>query len=536
MKCAGVVDLDRPCRSARARARPAAAGSRARRAAPRRRRRAARRSPPRRASAAVTGATSAGSRRALATRSRPTCPCSQSQSNVCGASTIPSAPPRAANASFTGSVRSPVIPETFPTWAAERFSVNCPMALVVSVPLNTMLADLDETLRALLKRELERHGFDGVEIAFDAPAREWSASSPRRPSTCSSTTCASRGAPRRSSGASGAANGRARDVPAAAAHGVLVRGDGVDARGRGRAPAALAGARRPVRLPARCPTTRSPARSPTASQRFPLEGTRRAAEGRRQGRLLDAVGGQYKASLDYVVDARVRVRHRARARARGADADASRPRHADGPARDDRRDAPRRRHGRRRRRRAASPTRGSCCPSSGWSRHRTRDGPLPLRPRAGRHAPLRRPRAATGGEAKAELDVPGAGRRPRGRRASAPRRSAADRMGKRRLPERLPCAALAHARPDGELRACSPRRSRPTARAARQPRADGPARHDDGARGGRRRGRSARSSAPRRSSLQAGRLRPDAVVLDLRQADVARAGRARPRRGARRRR
>src|SRR6185436_2803786 len=73
-----------------------------------------------------------------------------------------------------GIVRSPVIPETFPTWAAQRFSVKCPMALVVSVPLNTMLADLDETLRSLLKRELERHGFDGVEIAFDAPAREWS--------------------------------------------------------------------------------------------------------------------------------------------------------------------------------------------------------------------------------------------------------------------------------------------------------------------------------------------------------------------------
>src|ERR687888_2335255 len=48
------------------------------------------------------------------------------------------------------------------------------MALVVSVPLNTMLADLDETMRSLLKRELERHGFDGVEIAFDAPARDWS--------------------------------------------------------------------------------------------------------------------------------------------------------------------------------------------------------------------------------------------------------------------------------------------------------------------------------------------------------------------------
>ena len=48
------------------------------------------------------------------------------------------------------------------------------MALVVDVPLNTMLADLDETLRVLLKRELGRHGFDGVEVAFDAPAREWS--------------------------------------------------------------------------------------------------------------------------------------------------------------------------------------------------------------------------------------------------------------------------------------------------------------------------------------------------------------------------
>ena len=48
------------------------------------------------------------------------------------------------------------------------------MALVIDVPLNTMLADLDETLRVLLKRELGRHGFDGVDVAFDAPARDWS--------------------------------------------------------------------------------------------------------------------------------------------------------------------------------------------------------------------------------------------------------------------------------------------------------------------------------------------------------------------------
>jgi hypothetical protein len=48
------------------------------------------------------------------------------------------------------------------------------MELVVDIPLTTTIADLDEALRALLRRELDRHGFDGVEIAFDAPSREWS--------------------------------------------------------------------------------------------------------------------------------------------------------------------------------------------------------------------------------------------------------------------------------------------------------------------------------------------------------------------------
>jgi hypothetical protein len=46
--------------------------------------------------------------------------------------------------------------------------------LTVDVPLNTMLADLDETIRGLLKDELDRHGFEGVDIAFDAPSRDWS--------------------------------------------------------------------------------------------------------------------------------------------------------------------------------------------------------------------------------------------------------------------------------------------------------------------------------------------------------------------------
>jgi hypothetical protein len=48
------------------------------------------------------------------------------------------------------------------------------MARVVNVPLNTAIADLDEALRTLLKREMDKHGFEGVEIAFDAPSKEWS--------------------------------------------------------------------------------------------------------------------------------------------------------------------------------------------------------------------------------------------------------------------------------------------------------------------------------------------------------------------------
>jgi hypothetical protein len=49
------------------------------------------------------------------------------------------------------------------------------VATTIRVPLNTMLADLDETIRRLLRRELTGRGFDGVEIAFDAPSKEWAA-------------------------------------------------------------------------------------------------------------------------------------------------------------------------------------------------------------------------------------------------------------------------------------------------------------------------------------------------------------------------
>jgi len=47
------------------------------------------------------------------------------------------------------------------------------MNVSIQVPLNTMFADLDESLRRLLSRELERQGFGHVAVVFDAPAREW---------------------------------------------------------------------------------------------------------------------------------------------------------------------------------------------------------------------------------------------------------------------------------------------------------------------------------------------------------------------------
>jgi hypothetical protein len=45
----------------------------------------------------------------------------------------------------------------------------------VSVPLNTMLADLDAALRRLLEAELADHGFDGVRVSFEAPTNQWAA-------------------------------------------------------------------------------------------------------------------------------------------------------------------------------------------------------------------------------------------------------------------------------------------------------------------------------------------------------------------------
>lgn len=49
------------------------------------------------------------------------------------------------------------------------------MAATIRVPINTSLADLDESLRTLVRRELRAQGFDGVDVSFGAPSRDWAA-------------------------------------------------------------------------------------------------------------------------------------------------------------------------------------------------------------------------------------------------------------------------------------------------------------------------------------------------------------------------
>jgi hypothetical protein len=175
------------------------------------------------------------------------------------------------------------------------------MSLVVSVPLNTMLADLDETLRSLLRRELGRHGFDGVEIAFDAPAREWSGQ-------LSSPTVnlflydlrESQDARSNEWGHDRPGNGRARDVRPPmmmeCSYAVTSWTQAVEDEHR-----LLSQVLAVLFAFPTLPGDAMPARLQGLSDRFPLEG--RIAQPKADGKadFWNAVGGQYKASLDYVV-------------------------------------------------------------------------------------------------------------------------------------------------------------------------------------------------------------------------------------------
>ena len=189
---------------------------------------------------------------------------------------------------------------TFPTRppAIGYGRAACP--LVVDVPLNTAIADLDEALRQLLRRELERHGFDGVEIAFDAPSKEWSGklTSPTVDLFLYDLREAVERAERQPTEMRG--NGAGVVDAAAAAPRADLRGDRVDAGGRGRAPAALAGARRSSSPTGGCPPTCSTG----ALDGGALLAEAETSVGRPREEKADfwtSVGGQYKASIDFVV-------------------------------------------------------------------------------------------------------------------------------------------------------------------------------------------------------------------------------------------
>ena len=322
------------------------------------------------------------------------------------------------------------------------------MALVVDVPLNTMLADLDESLRALLKRELGRHGFDGVEVAFDAPARDWSSQLsgptvnllPLRPARVA----------RRSARPTGSADARQRPPPrgpAADDHGVLLRGHRLDAGRRGRAPAAVAGAGVLFAFP-QLPATCSPAGSPR-----PRSASRSRARSASPSPTARPTSGRRSA-------ASTRRRSTTSSRSPASRASPTSAARRCGPRRSARgiADGPRgtitemHRFGGKVLDADGAPLADvwvtlpswGCSPSSD-AQGRFRFSACP----PGTHSCSRG--RATAGEAKAEIAVPGAvlDLTVRARQARA-RRRGADRMGKLRLPERLPRPSGARGAPTGD--------------------------------------------------------------------------------------
>jgi hypothetical protein len=174
------------------------------------------------------------------------------------------------------------------------------MALIVDVPLNTMLADLDETLRTLLRRELERHGFDGVEVAFDAPSREWSGQLSSPTVNLFLYDLRESQDARQSEWSTHRGNGGARDVRPPmmmeCSYAVTAWTQAVEDEHRLLSQVLGVLFAFPS-LPIDVMTTRMAG----LADRFPVEG--RIAQAKADGKadFWNAVGGQYKASLDYVI-------------------------------------------------------------------------------------------------------------------------------------------------------------------------------------------------------------------------------------------
>jgi Pvc16 N-terminal domain/Carboxypeptidase regulatory-like domain len=174
------------------------------------------------------------------------------------------------------------------------------MALVVNVPLNTMLADLDETLRVLLKRELERHGFDGVDIAFDAPARDWSSQLSSPTVNLFLYDLRESHEHRPTEWRKDASNGRAREVRPPmmmeCSYSVTAWTQAVEDEHR-----LLSQVLGVLFTYPQLPADALAGRLGEIAQRFAIEG--RIGQPKADGKadFWSAVGGQYKASLDYVV-------------------------------------------------------------------------------------------------------------------------------------------------------------------------------------------------------------------------------------------
>jgi hypothetical protein len=173
------------------------------------------------------------------------------------------------------------------------------MALVVDVPLNTMLADLDETLRVLVGRELARHGFDGVDVAFDAPAREWSSQLSGPTVNLFLYDLRESHEFRPTDWREDRSNGHREVRPPMimeCSYAVTAWTQAVEDEHR-----LLSQVLGVLFAFPRLPTDALAGRLPETAQRFAIEG--RIGQPKSDGKadFWSAVGGQYKASLDYVV-------------------------------------------------------------------------------------------------------------------------------------------------------------------------------------------------------------------------------------------
>ncbi len=286
------------------------------------------------------------------------------------------------------------------------------MSTTVQVPINTMLADLDESLKTLLKRDLDRHGFDGVEIVFDAPDKEWAASLSSPAVNLFLYDIREAKELRPIDWEERIRDGRTFDlrpplrIDASYAVTAWTRDVQDEHRLLSQTMAIL------YAYPT-LPVDVLSASLANGSQRYPLK-TRTAQERHEDASdFWSAVGGQYKASFNYVVtlscEAGVSLE-------RGPEVRTATTRlfDRDSRAADAARAAPERRHSRRRRRRRR-PQRLGAPARDGPARRDRRRGPLPLRPPPAREATPSRPAAPTARRSKGKLDDPGPGRRAHAR-------------------------------------------------------------------------------------------------------------------------